>query len=159
MDGGQLVGGVYMMDSRKRPDALCVNLASGSFEISHEQLKLNEGRRYAVVSDLSDENDNKVYTLYFLVKYPKQPPEGEQGPHITLKAKLELVHKGIDNHEEKMASNETVLYDGVQTPEDRIYWAAYLRENTENRTGLSSLLDQKNATVDFTADFFCLNEN
>lgn len=161
---GELIGGIYMMDSRKDPNGLCIKLGQNDFAGSAEtgyNFAINNDKlifenRYAVVSNLSDTTNNKVYTLYFLVKYPRI---SDNDKDIGLKADLTLSHTGVENRETKTVSAETTLYEGKQKYRDRIYWASYNPETGENRTGLSSLSDGKNATIDFSADFYCLNEN
>ncbi len=167
--GGVPVGAVYMMDSRSRPDALCVKVnefqvgeGGYGFTIDNESLMLQEdsGRRYAVVSgNLSDATDNKTYTLYFLVKYPKADIVVGEDKNIKLNASLSLTHTGVDSQAVKSAAADTCLYKGQKEPPDRIYWGSYVSDWVESRAGLTSLRKGSTATADFSADFFCLNEN
>lgn len=166
-NNGELVGAVYMMDSREKPNALWMKVNAQKvetvtdknqyeFTIDNESLKIDDdaGKRYAVVSDLSDTTDNKTYTLYFLVKYPKSG----MADSIQLNADLSLTHTGIDSGELKTANGNVCLYKGAKEPGGRIYWASYVSDNVKSSAGLTTLNNDSPATVEYSADFFCLNE-
>lgn len=163
-NSGEVVGGVYMMKSREDPDDLCVKVETGnaagsySFEITNDKLKLKNGQ-YAVVSELEDTVDNKEYTLYFLVRYPRSTLDVDINGNISLNADLSLTHTGIDpDSASASASDSTCLYNGKKDPRERIYWAAYVSNNVQSGAGLTNLKSEKTATMEFSADFFCLNE-
>ena len=165
--GGEVLSGVYMMDSRSRPDDLCLKSSDpasgftitteGNFTILNDKLMLDS--RYAVVTgNLADTVDSKAYTLYFLVRYPKTSITDENG-YIELNASLSLTHAGIDSNEVKTAGPQTAcLYAGNKDVDTKIYWASYVSNKVVSSTGLTSLKKGSTAALDFAADFFCLNQ-
>lgn len=157
-NGGEAVGAIYMMASKKDPDALWFKVPltpsenGSNFTVTTDQLKIDD--RLAVVSNLSDKTDSKVYTLYFLVKYPKKG----MGASISLNADLTLNHTGIDSGNTESVSQGVCLYDGEEEPGQRIYWTSYVKDTVKSATGLTALQNGSAATVELDADFFCLNE-
>lgn len=172
--GGEVIGGVYMMDSVKGSDSLyspltCAKESEGvySFSLENNKLKItreNGKKTNAVVSgNLTDSTDNKNYTLYFLVRYPKNSlnkinKSGRTENFIELKANLSLTHTGVDSKEQRTATNTVTLYQGDLNVQTQIYWASYVNDNVSNGAGLTSLKNGLPATLNFAADFFCLNE-
>lgn len=153
---GEVLGGVYMMDSARDPSALCVEFDVTSLDTGGYSFAIgNDELNGKVVSDLTDETDHKTYTLYFLVRYPK---EG-LSDNIELKADLSLTHKGVDAPEEsKSATKTVVVYSGPKDVTKRIYWASYVSSTAESKSGLTLLKNGNTATIEYSADFFCLNE-
>lgn len=165
---GEVMGGVYMMDSSMQTGRvnLCLKskdtgsgfeLSQNTFTINSDKLRVEE--RNAVVSgSLSDPTDSKTYTLYFLVKYPKDSLKPDEADKVKLEAELSLTHTGVDSDKKSATTATTCLYEGPKEYNDRIYWASYVSDNVTSGTGLSNLREGKPATLDFRADFFCLNE-
>lgn len=157
-DNGEAVGAIYMMASKKDPDALWFDVPltpsenGSNFTVTTDQLKIDD--RIAVVSNLSETVDSKVYTLYFLVRYPKAGMKEK----ISLNADLTLNHTGIDSGDPKSAKQSVCLYDGAKKPDQRIYWTSYVKDTVKSATGLTALQNGSAATVELAADFFCLNE-
>lgn len=172
---GELIGGVYMMDSAKDqegPEALCVKIpgsefredsAGYSFEISNDSLT-------KVVSSLEDETDNKTYTLYFLVRYLRETLTGYEDvkdwegkvidKKVNLNGTLTLTHTGVDSGRDTRIQGEPTFccYDGASKVDLRKYWATYYSTDVNSSAGLTMLKGGNTATVEYSADFFCLNE-
>lgn len=189
-NGGEVVGAVYMMDSVKGSNApwkrLTVSGQNNDFTFNSTDTFENSTTDFAtmyshdidklidavVTSDLSDPVDNKNYTLYFLVRYPKEElkKSGEyMGPgwdteHTTwkyiidIKATLTLTHTGVDSNTQQTANKEQRLYYGALDVEQQIYFASYVNSAVENKKALTALEKGMPVNLDFAADFFCLNE-
>lgn len=168
--GGEVLGGVYMMDSAKDPKALCVKIPESELQKDAENNKYsfaikNDQLNGKVVSDLTEGADHKTYTLYFLVRYDRDKlikeynDKNEDTGNRTLKASLSLTHTGIDDKTPETAELETAtLYEGNVNSTAKIYWASYVSNQVANRSGLTALNKGQSAMVDLSADFFCLNE-
>lgn len=171
--GGEVIGAVYMMDSVKGEDAPWKRLTvNGGGSVGSYTFAFGEGEKFespndgiplegkAVTGNLEDIVDNKNYTLYFLVRYPKASLDksGKGGDNIKLEANLSLTHKGIDSHDEKKADGTSLLYEGRLSVDQRIYWASYVDSQAVNPGALSAMAMGRTAAVSFAADFFCLNE-
>lgn len=175
---GKLISAVYMMDSAKNPDKLCLkSIDNSNFKIDGNDFTIDSSAlvidgQSAVVSKLEDETDHKTYTLYFLVKYPRASLEGYEDikdwegkvidKKVKLNATLTLKHTGVDSKDvTTISSSENssfCCYDGASEVNARIYWASYVSTTVGSSAGLSMLKDGKTATVEYSADFFCLNE-
>lgn len=174
---GEVIGGVYMMDSAGDQDAesaLCVTIpaseptvvdGNNQYSFTIEETSLNK-----VVSSLEDETDHKTYTLYFLVKYPRVSLTGYEeikdwadnviDHKVSLNAALELTHTGIDSGTPTQIEGETSFccYDGASKVDIRTYWATYYSTAVNSSAGLTMLKNGNTATVEYSADFFSLNE-
>lgn len=172
---GEVIGGVYMMDSAGDQDAesaLCLKSidSNSGFTITGNNFTIEKSSLTKVVSSLEDETDHKTYTLYFLVKYPRESLNGYEDikdwegkvtdKKVRLNAALELTHTGIDSGTPTQIEGETSFccYDGASNVTARTYWATYYSTAVNSSAGLTMLKNGNTATVEYSADFFSLNE-
>ena len=176
---GEVISGVYMMDSAKNPDALYVKISASTptveggknkynFEIGYDDLKSKVVSSFQ--DTLSGASDHGTYTLYFLVRYPRNSLNGYDNvkdwngividQKVKLNATLNLIHRGVDSGEEAQIQGETIFccYDGASQVDLRTYWASYYSNAVESRAGLTMLKGGNTATVEYSADFFSLSE-
>lgn len=172
---GEVIGGVYMMDSAGDQDAegaLCLKSidSNSGFTITGNNFTIAETSLNKVVSSLEDETDHKTYTLYFLVRYPRNTLIGYEDvkdwenkvtdQKVKLNATLNLNHTGIDSQTATLIGGETSFccYDGASNVTARTYWATYYATEVSSSAGLTMLKNGNTATVEYSADFFSLNE-
>lgn len=182
--GGEVLGAVYMMDSVKGSDApwkkiQCTQGENNSYtfnfghndEFENKETDFTESYKHdinklqdaVVTGDLTDPVDNKNYTLYFLVRYPKTSLQGEmKGSNeiIDLKAKLSVTHTGVDDRKTQATAEEKsqTIYQGNKNVDPQIYFASYTNAAVNNRKAISALEKGMPVNLDFAVDFFCLNE-
>lgn len=158
---GSCVGAAYMMDPRGNPESVFVRNVSNGLISCDSVVRPSDGMPAVVSGNLSDSTDGKTYVLYFLCMFKASDVTDVDG-RIHLYTYFHVEHRGVDSGSVVRDYRQSVkLYEGGMasyTGGDGFYAAAYNPNRVDSSAALSSLQAGYNINMDYTADFFCLNE-
>lgn len=158
---GTCEGAVYMMDPRGNPESVFVRGLTDNTIPYDSVVRSSDGTPAVVSGNLSDSTDGKTYVLYFLCRFRASDVTGSDG-RIGLYADFTVEHQGVGS-DVKVSDRKTnvKLYEGGMasyTGGEGFYAATYNPNRVDSSAALSSLQAGYDINMDYTADFFCLNE-